>query len=391
MHSRFVGGILLIIGTSIGGGMLALPIANSSSGFLSSSLALIICWFLMTIGALYILEVNLYFPPGHNMVSMAANTLGKGGLLLTWVIYLLLLYTLLAAYISGGADVLGGVLSKISLILSPWVLILVFTLIFGLIVYSGIRSVDWFNRFLMFAKLGIYSLLAILIAPFIQKHHLMGGNYHLVQGSIMVLITSFGFSIIVPSLREYFNDDIPALRRVIFIGSLIPLFCYILWDAIIMGSLTSSGEQGLTHLMKSAHSTSELANLLSLRVNNVLISTLFQFFTSICMLTAFLGVSLCLMDFLGDGLKLGKSGKEGWILFLISYLPPVFIVLLYPGAYMYTLNYAGYFCIILLLLLPALMSFWGRKKYSASYQVPGGKLFQFFTVTVSCIMLWFGR
>ncbi len=38
MHSRFLGGILLIVGTSIGGGMLALPIANAASGFWTSSL-----------------------------------------------------------------------------------------------------------------------------------------------------------------------------------------------------------------------------------------------------------------------------------------------------------------------------------------------------------------
>ena len=32
MRSRFIGGILLIVGTSIGGGMLALPVANAAVG-----------------------------------------------------------------------------------------------------------------------------------------------------------------------------------------------------------------------------------------------------------------------------------------------------------------------------------------------------------------------
>ena len=64
MHSRFIGGLLLIIGTSIGGGMLALPVANAASGFWNSTIFLILCWLLMTLGAFFILEVNLYLPRG---------------------------------------------------------------------------------------------------------------------------------------------------------------------------------------------------------------------------------------------------------------------------------------------------------------------------------------
>jgi tyrosine-specific transport protein len=84
MRSKFIGGVLLIVGTSIGGGMLALPVVNAASGFWQSSLLLILCWALMTVGALFILEVNLYLPPGKNMVSMAAATLGKPGLIVAY-------------------------------------------------------------------------------------------------------------------------------------------------------------------------------------------------------------------------------------------------------------------------------------------------------------------
>lgn len=88
MKSRFIGGILLIVGTSIGGGMLALPVANAATGFWQSSLFLLICWAAMTLGALFILEANLYLPPGKHMVSMAASTLGGPGLLIAWLSYL---------------------------------------------------------------------------------------------------------------------------------------------------------------------------------------------------------------------------------------------------------------------------------------------------------------
>ena len=387
MHSRFIGGILLIVGTSIGGGMLALPVANAATGFWQSSLFLFICWAFMTLGAFFILEANLYLPRGKHMVSMAAATLGKWGLLAAWVSYLFLLYTLLSAYVSGGADVLNNLLSKLGLHLNEWQASTLFTLIFGLIVYGGIHFVDYANRVLMFGKLAVYLILIVLISPYIEVSNVQHGNIKYVAGSIMILITSFGFAIIVPNLRDYFNDDIKLLKKVIFIGSLIPLFCYMAWDAVIIGSLPSAGDNGLESLMQNPHTTSALANLLSDKVHNKTISVLFNFFTSICMLTAFLGVSLCLYSFLADGLKLREKGKHGIGLFILTFVPPLVIVLYYPGAYIHALNYAGMFCIILLLLLPALMCYFGRKKYTSPFLVPGGKVSQFAVVAVSIILL----
>ncbi|MCC5013518.1 MULTISPECIES: amino acid permease [unclassified Legionella] len=387
MKSRFIGGILLIVGTSIGGGMLALPVANAATGFWQSSLFLLLCWAIMTLGALFILEANLYLPPGKHMVSMAAATLGVPGLFLAWLSYLFLLYTLLAAYISGGADVFGNLFGKLGIPIDEWQASLVFTVLFGLVVYGGIRRVDLLNRGLMFGKLAVYLLLVVLIAPHVNFTHFQGGHYQYITGTVMILITSFGFAIIVPNLRDYFNDDVKALKQVVLIGSLIPLLCYLAWDAVIMGSLSSHGEQGLIALMHDDHTTSALAATLSNTVQNNVISSLFNFFTSICMLTAFLGVSLCLISFLADGLKMTQKGRQGFGLFLLTFVPPLLIVIYYPGAYIHALSYAGIFCVILLLLLPALMTLYGRKKFSSRYHVPGGKIAQWLVIISSVVLL----
>jgi tyrosine-specific transport protein len=386
MSSRFIGGVLLIVGTSVGGGMLALPVANASIGFWQSSIFLFICWAFMTLGAFFILEANLYLPRGKNMVSMAAATLGNYGLLTAWISYLFLLYTLLSAYVSGGADVLNSLLLKVGLHLSEWQASSVFTLIFGLIVYGGIHYVDFANRALMFGKLTVYCLLVVFIVPHIDIQHFQHGDMRYIGGSIMILITSFGFAIIVPNLRDYFDDDINTLKKVILVGSLIPLLCYLAWDAVIIGALPSEGSQGLENLMNNPHTTSALASLLTDKIQSPEISALFNFFTSICMLTAFLGVSLCLYSFLADGLKLPEYGTHGIGLFLLTFIPPLLIVIYYPGAYIHALSYAGIFCIILLLLLPALMCYFGRKRYHSAFKVPGGKISQL-TVIIGSIAL----
>ncbi|MFI4918929.1 MAG: amino acid permease [Legionellales bacterium] len=387
MSSRFLGGVLLIVGTSIGGGMLALPVANAATGFWQSSAYLLLCWAFMTLGAFLILEVNLYLPKGKHMVSMASATLGNFGMLTAWISYLFLLYTLLSAYISGGSDVLNSLFFKIGLHVNDWQASSLFTLIFGLVVYGGIYYVDYTNRLLMFGKLAVYCLLVVFIAPHIEVQNFQHGNMRAIGSSIMMLITSFGFAIIVPNLRDYFDDDINTLKKVIFIGSLIPLACYLAWDAVIIGSLPSDSNQGLASLMQSAHTTSDLAGLLSHTVQNPTINALFNFFTSICMLTAFLGVSLCLYSFLADGLKLRDTGRYSVGLFVLTFLPPLLIVIYYPGAYIPALSYAGVFCIILLLLLPALMCYFGRKQYQSVFVVPGGKTPLIMLISLSLALL----
>jgi tyrosine-specific transport protein len=99
-----------------------------------------------------------------------------------------------------------------------------------------------------------------------------------------------------------------------------------------------------------------------------LIANAFAFFAII---TSFLGVSLGLVDFLRDGLKL-QSKKRGrfWACFL-AFLPPLFFVYAFPRSFIMALEYAGAFVAILLILFPTLMiwklqekgwhkKFWGK-------------------------------
>lgn len=376
MNSKIIGGILLIVGTSIGGGMLALPVSVATVGFVHATLFLVLCWLVMTAGAMLILEVNLQLPPGSNIISMAKSTLGLPGQLIAWVAYLLLLYTLLSAYISGGSDLLSASLSRFSITIPVSLLSILYTCIFSLIIYQGIKAVDYVNRGLMFGKLSVYLLLIAIIGPHIHMMNLKGGHAANVTGSLMVLIASFGFASIVPSLRDYFHDDVHSLRKVILFGSLIPLTCYILWIAVILGVVAHEGSNSLASLLESDHATSGLNALLNQTLNNSWISALFNFFTSVCMLTAFLGVSIGLFDFLADGLKMEKSGAEGTFILALTFLPPLIVVLLKPGIYLSALSYAGICCIILLLLLPAVMAWQSRKKIIDHGEIflPGGNI-----------------
>ena len=391
MTSKLIGSILLIVGTSIGAGMLALPVATAQLGFVGSLILLCSCWFVMTAGAFFILEVNLWLPQNSNLISMAKATLGPWGQVIAWLTYFLLLYSLLCAYISGGSDIFENLLTLTGINMPRWLSSVIFTILFGVIVYLGIRVIDYVNRGLMFVKLGSYFLLVILLTPFISVDKLMMGDLtHITSATaILVTMTSFGYAAIVPSLRIYFEGDVQKLRWSIIIGSLIPLICYILWDMVIMGMIPLDGEKGLIAILHSSDTTSDLINTLSAASKSSANAFFIKLFTSISVVTSFLGVSLCLVDFLADGLQVEKQGRSKFLLHLLTFAPPLLVVLFFQNIFVKALEYAGIYCVILLILLPAWMVWNGRyrRHIASGYQAPGGKFLAGFVILLGLGLL----
>lgn len=392
MDFKLLGSILLIVGTSIGAGMLALPIATAELGFVGSLVMLIVCWFVMTMGAFLVLEANLWFGSNSNLISMAKATTGRFGEIITWITYILLLYSLLCAYIAGGSGLLNHVLTSAGFSISHRLAAIIFTIIFGGIVHFGIRAVDYVNRGLMFLKLTAYALLLIVLFSFIRVTNLEAGEWMKGVSSStawMVTMTSFGFATIVPSLRIYYAGDVSKLKQAIWMGSLVPLVCYIAWVLIIMGVLPMSGEHGLLNLSHASDAASALVVSLTDTVNMHSVSLLTSIFTSVCVLTSFLGVALCLTDFLADGFHLEKIGLQNTGISLLAFLPPLVIVLFLPGIFVKALAYAGFYCVVLLIILPSWMVLMGRQRFAKQsiYQVHGGKWLPLFLLAFSVLLM----
>ncbi len=390
MIARTIGGVLLIVGSAIGGGILALPIATSELGFINSSILLFFCWVLMTISALLILEITLWLPKNTNLISMAKVTLGPLGQIVAWITYFILLYSLLAAYIAGGSDFFQNLVDLIHVNLPHWAVSVLFTLVLGYIVYLGIHAVDYTNRVLMTIKFITFFLLIGLIFSHISLDKLSGGKISYISSGVTVAITSFGYATIIPSLRNYFHDNVKQLRTVVLIGSFIPLICYIAWDFTVMGVIPREGDQGLMSMLHSGRSTSDFVNQLSLLLNRESITSLSHIFTSICLLTSFIGVALCLVDFLADGFQVEKKGKINFFVCCAALIPPLLIVLINPGIFIAALAYAGIYCIVLLVILPTLMVWRGRyhKKIATGYRVFGGKILLSILLIVSAIVIF---
>ena len=369
------GSILMILGTAIGAGMLALPIATAHESYIMVSITMIITWMIMTFCTFSLLEVNLWMKPGSNLISMANATLGSWGKWFTWVVYLLLLYSALCAYISGSSDILQTVLFSAKLHMPRWSTTLLSVVILGAIVSKGIKSIDFFNRAVMAIQILVYLVLVFAIVPHINLHYILLGDYHLRGSSLMIVIASFTFAIIVPSLRTYLDSDVTKLKKAILIGSFLPLIIYLIWISVIQGLIPRQGSMGLLHMGESSHTNTMLMHGISVLIHNTWITLFAKVFIAACILTSFLGVSLSLSDFIADGFRIKKQGKSRLIIYGATYLPPLFIVLLAPGIFIRALSYAGVCCVLLVILLPLIMLYRGRyiKGFSGPKLVFGGK------------------
>jgi len=375
MNKKTFGAILLIAGTSIGGGMLGLPIATAQAGFLPASFLFVACWALMTFTALLTLEVNLMFPGKSNIISMAKASLGRPGEWLAWSVYLLFLYALVSVYVSGGEDILFSVVQSAHLPIPMWLCGVLFVALFGAIVTAGVKAVDGFNRIFMLLKLSVLLLLFVSLFGHFSAGNTQTFSAPHILPAIGVAITSFGFSVIVPTLRHYLNDDVKQIRFAVVVGSLLPLVCYLLWNFAIFSVIPLGGHFGLSAVSHASQPLTQLVGSITHFAGSANTDLLFKLFTGICVLTAFICVSLGLYDYIADGVNSSDVNATRLRISFLVFLPPLLLVIFSPGIFLLLLSVAGILCVVLQALLPAVMA-WRCRYHLAlegQYQVVGGK------------------
>jgi len=389
-YGKLVGGTLLVSGTTIGAGMLALPVETGMAGFFPS-LALLFCyWAYMAFTAFLVLEANLWMTPDTNLVSMARNTLGRWGAIVSWVTYLFLLYSLTTAYISGSGSIIAGLIHSTTGFSPPeWSGALPLVALFSFFVYKGVQSVDYANRLFMGGLAITYVLIIIFLTPHVEKDLLMHSDWRFLSVAVSLVAVSFGFHIIIPTLRRYLEGDIKLLRRSIFIGSLLPLIVYVVWNFLTLGIIPLEGEHGI---IQGFHEGQNGANLLAsvLGTSNGNISMIARLFSLFAIITSFLGVTISLRDFLADGIGIKKDEKGRIELDALTFIPPVIFMFFGKRVFLTALEYAGAFGVVILLgLLPALMVWSGRycKGFHSTYKTPGGKLALILAMAFSVLVI----
>lgn len=378
-----VGGTLLIAGTTIGVGMLALPVATGAGGFIPSMIIYLICWAFMLCTGLLLLEVSLWMPKDSSFISMAERILGPIGRNIFWVVYLFLFITVMIAHAAGG----GAVLLDITGWQIPnWSAIILYTAALAPIVYLGAHSVDRLNFFLISGVVICYIAFIGFSISKINFDLLSYAHWSKAWLALPILFTAFTYQVIIPTLISYMERNVKKIRLAIFFGSSIPLIIYLLWEFVILGIVPAVGPNGLIEAGQQGQNA--IGPLKALVPQVFMVGKYFAFFA---LTTSFVPLALSFFDFLADGLKWEKKGVRRGVLCCAVFGVPMVIAVAYPHIFLVALGYAGGIsCAFLFGLMPPILAWVGR--YIRLYphekeQLPGGKPVLIFLMAFAFLIL----
>lgn len=384
--NKTFGSALIVAGTTIGAGMLAMPLTSADMGFGFTFLLLICLWGLLCYSALLFVEAyQKSTTPDAGIASLAEqyfNTVhpvvGKIARIITTLSLWVFMYAITTVYILGAASVIEPYLGWFGEFTHS-VAIILFTIVFGAIIVVGAKSVDLVTRLLFALKLVAFGFVVIALIPNVTFDNLttLPTSSLLFFSASPVIFTAFGFHAVIPSLNKYLEGDIKKLRIAIIAGTAIPLVIYTLWQLAVLGGFD---QNQFTEIIKSDPTVNGLVTAAFKTTGNSAIGTVVSIFSVLALLTSFLGVTLALFDFVADFLKrikldgvLAKIKLRTPLITLATFAPPLLFALFYND-FLKTLSYAGQIFAFYGLLLPIAIVFIFRKNHpDAPYKVLGGK------------------
>lgn len=401
-----LGAAALIAGTTIGAGVLALPSATVSSGFIPSSLGLCFAWGYMTVSGLLLAELSINRiaatgRPGLGILDLYQAYLGgsDGGLskllpLLANVAYFFLHYAMMVAYISQGGQNLmihmfdGGALNNVLVSQS------LFAAVAAVVLFIGSNYPVWtrnVNNALVAGVVASFLGLVCIGAPTVNVAELINPIHQHPENVISgfpIMVLSLVFQNVVPTIVTQLECDRRKITQAIVGGTFLPLIMFLVWNGVILGN-TYNNDNINSEIIMSSNPIAMLQSAASSSGNMELLSNLVGIFSELAIVTSLIGFVYGLTSAWTDVLKLPTSGEQyeqKWksILFGAVFLPPLAIVLASngnPDIFIQALDYGGAFGVsTLFLLLPPFMVW--KSRYTDTERpnlatlplMPGGKL-----------------
>lgn len=322
----------IITGYGIGGGVMAMPYLAQRNGCLMSLLILAAAFLASFILHVMIAELAVKSGGGSQIIEVFSRYLFQGKYkkvltLVFFVIMALVLFTNLAAYISGAAEIISELLG-----ISLWLSRLLFYAAAASVVLFGLKAVGVSEKL----AVGVIFLLVGLLACFSMLH--IQNPLPVKAGSITEGLAYFGMGMFafsaffsVPQAVSGLGGDGKKVRKAVFLGLLNN---FILITVITVCALLSSAQ------------VTEVAMIGWSKGIGIWAEMVGSLFTILAMLTTYWSISLALADIVEEQLKLSR--RLCWV---IATLPSLALTFAGLGGFMEFMRLAGGLIAILIALL----------------------------------------
>lgn len=339
MHPGSVGSAsLLIAGTAVGAGVLAIPIQTGLAGLLPAVIGIILVWSAMLCAGLILAGSLITYPlQDTDLPSLFQNELGTIGKWLSTIGYLIIFYGLMTAYLAGSMSVLSSLFSSTK----AEYLLLAFFLPATALSLFGLSAVQRSNVLIMAVLALSFVFLLGMGWQTMDRTHFAYTDWSYFPAILPIITCSFGYGVIIPTICRTLQGDMRRIRKALIWGTLIPVGVSLLWIMVIIGSVPlydgNSPDSLIRAFMHSEPATVPLARVSG--TDRVIGAGLI--FSLCAILTSYLAVSTSLMSFHRDLLAPVLPGGAYWIRAALVFVPPLLAVLFSSGLFLTALDIVG--------------------------------------------------
>jgi len=336
--------VLLVTGTTVGAGILALPIQTGLSGVFPALIGVVIAWLAMLLTGLIISES--YLKVGDYSLDLLSLYKREIGSHVQWIVipvYLLFFYGITVAYLSASSTILASLI-KVSI--PSWVFLLLFFLPSSLVVLFGMKLIHRANTVFMLMLGVAFVTIIVLSAKQVETARYLHMDWAFLPSVMPIVLCSFTFQCIVPTICRNLAGDKRKIRQAMLIGTAIPLVLYVLWIVVVVGALPVVNDDASILRAFERNDPATIPLAIHLKSNIVTIAGLI--FSIAAIFTSYIAICESLRHFLTDWLDLFYPGPKKILVILLTFLPPVAITLIYPSLFLKALNLVGGVAVVLL-------------------------------------------
>ncbi|MBI4438748.1 hypothetical protein HY640_02345 [Candidatus Woesearchaeota archaeon] len=325
--SFFLQAIAILVGATIGAGVLGIPRVVQQAGFWTGMAVIAALGITTLIINLYMGEVALRTNGNHQITGYAEKYTGKPGKQIATIFMIFGTYGALIAYMMGAGESASAITKG-----NPFQYSIIFFIAASFIVLRGIRSVGK-------AELAITTLLiaVVILIPIFSADHIwasnMNGGFDITRIMIPYGVVLFAFmgTPAIPELKQALIKERKLVRNAIITGTMIPLIVYLLFAAVVVGIIGKGFET-----LPENHTIATVALSWFVRPEIAILANIFAILT---MSTSFIALSFALLETYKYDYKLDKKASV-----LLTFTVPLAIFIF--DAFMDVTNFLNILAIV---------------------------------------------
>lgn len=387
----------LVAGTSLGAGVIALPMVLCKIGIFPSILLISVFWFFMYLSGLLGLELNLRAQKGLSLGELGTLYSGPLASCIGTLSLMMLTYALLCAYLYGGASIFQSFLdAHLGHSFSLQIIITGYAFLLFFILRSPIGMILYINKVLLLVVLGSFGLLMLGLLKKINPSHIpltssMLDSVNSWVKVIPVLFTAFGFQVIFHTLTNFCDKDPKILKRAVFWGSLIPSLIYVIWTLTALGILYYYAPENYKLLTLGQLEVGQFIRSLADTASWPLIQALAALISIFAILKSSIGVGLGLLEAWQEYLRRVFSFQlsiEKNVSLGLTLCIPLMLALFVSELFLKAISFAGMILTIIAIFLPLwLINCKNAKRERSFYPLVQNKVLQLLLFIIGVVIV----